>query len=179
MQNGFVDKALIKKQILKMKIKLSIFCIGLMIVGMISSCATSKNSSVNNMVAVMQVEEPIPGVCDNSSVIVILPLPGNGQVKAGAPKTEEELTKELNEKVAFLKDKPDYNDKGMVNLIVNCEGELVRCQIDNKTQSPELDSQIVAVFAEMKIWTPGTINGKPVDTVVLYSFTITGGKIEL
>jgi len=159
--------------------KQTFFCIGIMIVGMISSCATSKNSSVNNMVAVMQVEEPIPGVCDNSSVIVILPLPGNGQVKAAAPKTEEEITAELNAKVAFLKDKPDYNDKGMVNMIVNCKGELVRCQIDNKTQSPELDSQIVAVFAEMKTWIPGTINGKPVDTVVLYSFTITGGKIEL
>lgn len=162
-----------------MKNKLSIVCIGLMAIVMISSCATSKSNSMSNMVARMEVKEPIDGVCDNANVIAILPFPGNGQVKAGAPKTEEELTKELNEKVAFLKDKPDYNDKGMVNLIVNCEGELVRCQIDNKTQSPELDNQIVAVFAEMKTWTPGTINGKPVDTVVLYSFTITGGKIEL
>lgn len=163
----------------KMKNKLSVFCIGLMAAGMITSCATSKTGTVNNMVARMQVTEPIDGVCDNDNVIAILPISGNGQVEAVAPKTDDELTAELNEKVTFLKDKPDYNDKGMVNLIINCEGELVRCQIDNKTQSPELDSQIVAVFAEMKTWTPGTIRGKAYDTVVLYSFTIKDGKISL
>ena len=97
-----------------------------------------------------------------SVVIAILPFPGSGQVEAQAPKTEEEITVELNSKVAFLKDKPDYEDKGMVRLIINCSGELVQCEIDNKTQSQELDSQIVAVFAEMKIWTAGKINNKPV-----------------
>ena len=134
---------------------------------------------MNAMVARMEVKEPISGVCDNANVIVVLPLPGNGQVKAKAPKTDEEITLELNSKVNFLKDKPDYEDKGMVNLIINCKGELVRCEIDNKTKSPVLDSEIVAVFAEMKKWTAGTINGKAIDTVELYSFTISLGKIVL
>jgi hypothetical protein len=152
---------------------------GLIVIGVISSCATSKNSSMNNLVARMEVKEPIKGVCDNANVIVILPFPGNGQVKAQAPKTKEEITLELNSKVSFLNDKPDYEDKGMVNLIINCKGELVRCEIDNKTKSPELDSQIVAVFAELKTWTAGKINNNPVDTSVLYSFTIKNGKIVL
>ena len=151
----------------------------LITIGIISSCAPSKKSSMTNIVARMEVTEPIKGVCDNANVIAILPFPGNGQVKALAPKTKEELTIELNSKVDFLKDKSDYEDTGMVNLIVNCRGELVRCQIDNKTKSPELDSQIVAVFAEMKVWTAGKINNTAVDTVVLYSFTITNGKITL
>ncbi len=159
--------------------KFSTFCIGLLAVGIMSSCATPKNSSVSNMVARMEVKEPIEGVCDNSNVFVILPLQGNGQVKAKAPKTNEEIAQELNTEVTFLKDKPDYDDKGMVNLIINCKGELVRCQIDNKTKSPELDSQIVAVFAKMKTWTPGKINNTSVDTAVLYSFTIKNGKIFL
>lgn len=112
-------------------------------------------------------------------MIAILPIPGNKQIKAQAPKTKEELTKELNSKVIFLKDNPDYEDNGMVNLIVNCRGELVRCQVGNKTKSPELDSQIAAVFAEMKTWTAGKVNNRPVDTLVLYSFTINNGKIVL
>ena len=86
---------------------------------------------------------------------------------------------ELNEKVPFLKDKPDYEDSGMVGLIINCKGELVKCDIDNKTKSPELDAQIVAVFATMKTWTAGTINKVSVDTSELYSFTIKNGKIVL
>ena len=131
------------------------------------------------MVATMQVNEPIPGVCDNSRIIAILPIPGNGQVKAQSPMTSQEIEEQLNANVSFLKDKPDYNDKGMVNLIINCNGEMVRCEIDNKTKSPELDKQIVAVFATLKQWKAGTINGKPVDTSVLYSFKIVNGKLSL
>lgn len=152
---------------------------GLLIISLISSCATTKNSSVNNMVARMEVKEPIKGVCDNANIIAILPFPGNGQVEAKAPKTDEEISKELNSRVIYLEDKPDYEDKGMVNLIINCKGELVRCQIDNKTKSPELDSQIVAVFEELKKWTAGKINNNYVDTSVLYSFTIKNGIIIL
>lgn len=153
--------------------------LGLIVIGIINSCATSKNSSMNYMVARMEVKDPIKGICDNANVIVILPFSGNGQVKAQAPKTKEEITQELNSKVSFLKDNPDYEDKGMVNLIINCKGELVRCEIDNKTKSPELDSQIVSVFAELKTWTAGKINNNSVDTSVLYSFTIKNGKIIL
>ncbi len=127
----------------------------------------------------MEVKEPIKGVCDNANVIAILPIPGNGQVKAQATKTKEEIIQELNAKVSFLKDKPDYEDKGMVSLIVNCKGELVKCEISNKTKSTELDSQIVAVFTELKTWTAGKIKNISVDTVELYSFTIKNGKITL
>ncbi len=145
----------------------------------IFACSTTKNSSMGNMIATMQVDEPIPGVCDNSKVIAILPFPGNGQLKAQAPLTDEEITEKLNAEVDFLKDRPDYKDKGMVNLIVNCEGKMVRCQIDNKTQSPELDQQIVDIFSKMVDWKAGTVNGKPVDTSVLYSFEIENGVISL
>ena len=143
------------------------------------SCSTTKNSSMGNMIATMQVDEPISGVCDNSKVIAILPFPGNGQIKAQALLTDEEINKKLNEEVEFIKNKTDYNDKGMVNLIVNCEGKMVRCQIDNKTQSPELDQQIVDVFSKMIDWKAGTVNGKPVDTSVIYSFEIKNGIISL
>lgn len=153
--------------------------IGLITISLISSCTASKNSSMNSMVARMEVKEPIKGVCDNANVIAILPLPGNGQVKAQPPKTKEEITQELSSKVSFLKDKPDYEDKGMVNLIINCKGELVKCEIDNKTKNSELDSQIVAVFAELKTWKAGKINDSSVDTSVLYSFTVRNGKIIL
>ena len=159
--------------------KFTVICITLMTIGIISSCSSSKGSSMDNMIARMEVKEPIDGVCDNSNVIAILPFPGNGQVKAKAPKTEDEITLELNSKVKFLAGKSNYKDKGMVHLIVNCRGELVRCQIDNKTKSPELDAQIVAVFSELKTWTAGKVKSTSVDTSVLYSFEIKKGKIAL
>lgn len=127
----------------------------------------------------MQVDEPIPGVCDNSRVYAILPIKGNGQVDAKPQLTEPEIEAKLNEEVAFLKQNTGYKDKGMVGLIINCKGEMVRCQIDNKTKSPELDDQIVAVFATLQNWKAGSINGQAVDTSVLYSFEIKDGKITL
>jgi len=157
---------------------LSTICICFLALG-INSCASKKNSTLLNMVARMEVKEPIKDLCDQNNVYVILPMSGNGQVKAIAPKSNAEITKELNAKVDFLKDKPDYEDKGSVNLIVNCKGKLVQCKISNKTKSPELDSQIEAVFAELTNWTPGSMHQKPVDTANLTSFTIKDGKISM
>jgi hypothetical protein len=159
--------------------KLTIICLSLLAIGIISSCSAPKQSSMSNMVARMEVKEPIKGVCDNANIIAVLPFPGSGQVSAVAPETEQQITAELNAKVSFLKDKPTYEDKGMVSLIVNCKGELVKCEIDNKTKSPELDSQVVAVFALLKTWTPAKVKNQSVDSVVLYSFTIKNGKITL
>ena len=148
---------------------------------LVLACASSKprSSGLGNFMATMQVDEPIPGVCDNAKVLALLPFEGNGQVKAQPPLIKKELSGVLNAEVAFLKDKPSYSDTGMVNLIVNCEGTMVRCQIDNKTQSPELDQQVVAVFSRMKDWKPGTYKGTPVDSSVLYRFTIENGVISL
>jgi len=155
------------------------------IIGLISACgvssssSSSTNSMMNNMVATMEVKEPIEGVCDNSAVYAILPFKGNGQIKAIASMTDEEIEKLLNTQVEFLKDKPKYKDKGMVGLVVNCKGEMVKCEIDNETKNPELDKQIVAVFNELKKWVPASMRGNNVDSSILYSFTIEDGKISL
>lgn len=144
-----------------------------------NSCSTSKGTSTSNMVATLQIDEPIDGVCNNDRIIAILPFPGNGQEKAKPILTNKEVEVLLADQVIFLNENAGYEDKGMVGLIVNCNGELVRCQMSNRTKSEELDAQIVAVFSTLKDWKPGSINGKKVDTSVLYSFTITDGKIIL
>ena len=127
-------------------------------------------------VARMEVKEPIPGVCDNKNVVVLMSM-FKGQKEAVCPVTKDSIEKRLNAEVDFLKDKPDYSDKGMVNIIINCKGEVVQCQIDNKTKSADLDKQIVAVFNTLGAWKAGTLDKKPVDSSRLWSFTITNGKI--
>jgi len=132
-----------------------------------------------NIIARMEVKEAIPSVCDNANVIAILPFSGNGQIKAKPNLTEQQISERLNNEVQFIKDNPSYNDKGMVSVIVNCKGDMVRCNISNKTRNTELDNQIVKVFSEIKIWSPATVKGRRVDSVVLYSFEIVNGKIIL
>ena len=129
-------------------------------------------------VARMEIKEPIAGVCDSKNVIVPFPMM-KGQKEAECPLSDKEITKRLNSEVAFLKDHPGHEDKGMINMIIKCKGELVQCEIDNKTKDPELDKQIVAVFNSLKTWKPGKINGDKVDTSKLVSFEIKAGKISI
>ena len=77
----------------------------------ILSCASSKPKNFSNLVARMEVKEPIQGVCDNSNVIVILPFPNNGQEKAQCPKSKEDLIKELKSGVEAAKALNDFLDK--------------------------------------------------------------------
>ncbi|MFN3529075.1 MAG: hypothetical protein ACK417_04040 [Bacteroidia bacterium] len=108
-----------------------------------------------------------------------MPIKGNGQEKAVPPLTKAEISEALTSQVNFIKEHPDFEAEGMVTLLVNCKGELVRCAIDNKTQSQELDSEVVAVFATLKNWKPATWYNKAVDSVVHFRFQVKDGKINL
>lgn len=134
-------------------------------------------SSSAQFVAVMEVKEPIPGVCDDKKVYAL--FPGfKGQEKAVCPVSREEIIERLNSEVKFLVDNPNYNDKGMIGLVINCEGKVVQCKMDNKTKSAELDKQIEAVFNSLGEWKPGKLKRKNVDTSQLFSFVIANGKVS-
>ncbi len=125
-------------------------------------------------VAKMEVKEDIPGICDKNEVYALFPMM-DGQDEAICPVSKDEILKRLNAEVKYLKDKPKYKDKGMIGLIINCKGELVKCEMDNETQSPELDKQIEEVFNSLGEWKAGKLNGKAVDSSRLFSFKIKKG----
>ena len=127
------------------------------------------------LVAKMEMKEAIPGVCDKDEVYAL--FPGfKGQIQPVSAVSEEEIVRRLISQVQFVKDNPKHKDKFIVSIIINCKGEVIQCQIDNKTKSPELDEQIVAVFSELKEWKSGTLFGKPVDAVELFGMKIKKGK---
>lgn len=127
-------------------------------------------------VAKLQLTEDVPGICDKENVYALFPS-FEGQVEAVCPMTDDQIVQKLNAEVAFLKENPKYKDKGMMGLLINCNGEVVQCKMDNKTKNPELDKQIEAVFNSLGEWKAGTYNGKEVDTSLLYSFTIKKGVL--
>ena len=128
-------------------------------------------------VAMMQVTEPIPGLCNDKQVYVLFPT-FKGQQEAVCPLSKEIILQRLNSEVQFLLDNPEYDDKGMVGLVINCKGQVVQCKMDNKTKSPELDKQIEAVFNSLGEWKPGKLKRRHVDTSKLYSFVIRDGKMS-
>jgi hypothetical protein len=125
-------------------------------------------------VAKMEVKEDIPGICDKNEVYALFPSI-KGQVEAVCPVPKDTILKRLNSEVLFIKNNPDYNDKGMIGLVINCKGEVVKCKMDNNTKKPDLDKQIEAVFNSLGSWTAGKLNKKAVDTSRLFSFKIVNG----
>ena len=128
----------------------------------------------SQFVARMEVKEPIPGLCNDKEVYVMFPS-FKGQEQAICPVSNDSILKRLNAEVSFLKDSSGYNDKGMINVIINCKNDLVQAKIDNRTKYPDLDKQIEAVFSSLGQWKSGKLNRKQVDTSRLFSFKIMNG----
>jgi hypothetical protein len=122
-------------------------------------------------VATMVVKEDIPGICNKDGVYMLMPS-FKGQVPAVCPVSKDEILRRLNTEVIFCKDNPEYNDAGMICLIINCRGEVVKCKMDNKTKNPELDKQIETVFNSLGTWTAGKLKKRTVDSSQLFSFKI-------
>lgn len=135
-------------------------------------------SASAQFVATMEIKEDIPGICNKKGVYVLFSMM-KGQEEAVCPVTKDSIVKRLNNEVIFLKENGSYDDKGMVNIIINCKGVVVKCQMDNKTKSEELDKQIVAVFNSLGSWKAARLNGKEVDSSRLWSFEIKTGKITV
>lgn len=140
--------------------------------------AMISGTSFSQFVARAEIKEDIPGICDKKNVFTLLAML-DGQKEAVAAVKDAAIEKMLADSVVYLKDKADYNDKGMVSIIINCKGDVVKCETDNKTKSPELDEQVVKVFKTVTFTKPGKLNGKSVDSLRLWSFEIKNGKITI
>jgi len=134
------------------------------------------NLTYGQFVVKMEVKENIPGICDQDEIYALFPMV-DGQEEPVCPVTRDEILRRLNAEIQFLKDNPKYSDKGMIMMIINCKGEVVKCEMDNKTKSTELDKQIETVFNSLGEWKAGKLNGKEVDSSKLYSFKIKKGRI--
>jgi TonB family protein len=129
-------------------------------------------------VARMEVKGPLPGACDSTNVYAL--IPGfTGQVAPTPGLTKKQIEDLLNKEVKFLADNPKFKGEMMINCIINCSGEMIRCEVDNRSGNDELDAQILAVFKKLTKWTPGVLNGKAVDAVELFSIEIKKGKITI
>ncbi len=141
-------------------------------------CAAICITTSAQFVARMEVKEPIPGLCKSNEVYAL--LPGfKGQVPASCALSKDQITERLNTEIQFLKDNSTYTDEGMIGLIINCKGVVVKCEMDNKTKTPALDNQIEDVFNGLGSWKAGTLNKKEVDTSRLFSFVIKNGVISI
>ncbi|MET0242719.1 MAG: hypothetical protein ABW174_04600 [Flavitalea sp.] len=133
-------------------------------------------SSYSQFVARADIKEKIEGICDVNNVIVVIPN-YKGQTKAVCAVADSTIERRLNTEVAYLKDKKDHTDKGIVRMLVNCKGQVVKCDTDKQTSDPILDEQILAVFKTITFTKPAKLKKENIDSLVFWSFQIENGLI--
>jgi hypothetical protein len=136
------------------------------------------NSLSAQLIATMEVKEPIPGTCSEKTVYALF-SGFKGQTEPKPPLTKEEIQTQLTNTISFIKDNPKFKGKLMISCIINCKGEMVKCSIDNKSGNDDLDKQVLTVFSLLLKWSPGIFDNKNVDCVELFSVEVKKGKIKL
>lgn len=132
----------------------------------------------SQIIATVQIKEPIEGICDNDKVYALY----SGFTGQEVPKCSisvKEMQTILNEKLQFLKDNPSFKGNGQVGVIINCEGEALNWNTSLSTKNETLDKELLEIFEQFSNWNAGRLNNETVDSFTLIRFEIKKGKIKL
>jgi hypothetical protein len=66
----------------------------------------------------------------------------------------------------------------MINLVINCKGEVLKSKIDTKKIQSNIKSEIESAFKMLRIWKKRKYNGET-DSSILITFKIENGVISL
>jgi hypothetical protein len=146
----------------------------------LSTSAQVFNISVVNgqIISKYSMTETIDGICNQNEVYGLFDG-SDGQVEAKCSLTTKQIETLLNEKVDFLVKNPNYKDKGQIGCFINCKGTVVEWDISVKSKDADLDRQILEIFKSLSNWTAGTLNGKNVDSRLLFKYKIKKGHLTL
>src|SRR5687768_17166248 len=108
----------------------------------ILSCLAFTSLSAQ-FVAKAQIKGPLPGACDTAINVYALFAGFGDQVKAVPPISAKAIEDSVNN-LPFFKTHTKFKGELQVACIINCEGKLIRCEIDVKSGDDELDRQVLA-----------------------------------
>ena len=145
-----------------------------------TGCTSTKSTtSLNdlNMVATMQIDEDIDGLCDKENVLVLMSFLDAKQIEAKCLISEKTMSLLFEDESDFLRNNPDYNGEGTLSLIINCNGELIKVSVSSKSKNEELDNEVIAFVKEKTTWEVGTYHDKAVDSSQFLSYNVEQGKL--
>lgn len=93
---------------------------------------------------------------------------------------KEELIEMLNNDLTFLKKHPDFKGRGMVSVIINCEGKVIGWAEVVKSRNDELNKEILQYLVMQNFdWEAGIYKEEAIDSIFSFSYQIVRGKLRL
>lgn len=143
------------------------------------SCFGSKSATQGEtMVAVMEVKEPIEGLCNQNEVYALMSFFDKGQIKSEMQISEPDFLNLVETNLRQLVDQTT-NYETTANVIVNCKGKLVQAKPSKPGDMPNLDEAFAETVSKIEKWSIGTLNGQPVDNSLFVSIKIEEGVIAI
>lgn len=123
----------------------------------------------------LTIVDTINGFCNEADLYIIIDGFGNQQ-EAKCPISNSELANRLKE-LQFFQENPKFKGEILISVDINCNGEVVN--VESKFNDSNLNRQIIDMFFSLGNYTPGIIQSKNVDSIVLYSLEIKKGELIL
>lgn len=136
---------------------------------------TQKFSYAQQVEVTIGLKKTIKNLCNPDEIFGLL-NELEGQRRAIRPLSDEKILELLNTNSIFLKENPKFKGKEIITLVVNCEGTLVKCELE-KGKSPLLREEIQQTFFSLGSWIPGQLKGEKVDSVQFIAYRVKKGVL--
>ncbi len=128
----------------------------------------------------VQLKKVVPEMCVPSKQVFELYNGNPDEIEPKCSITKEELIELLNSDLEFLKNNPEFKGRGMISVIINCDGKVIGWAEVVKSRNDELNKEILAYLVLKNFeWEAGQYKEEHIDSVYSFSYQIVRGKLRL
>lgn len=127
----------------------------------------------------VMLRKKVEGMCTPAKDVFELYNGNEGEVEPICSVSKEELIELLNNELSFLKNNPDFKGRGMVSVLINCEGKAIGWA-EVVTKNKELNQEILTFLIKQNFdWEPGYFKDEAIDSLYSFSYQVVRGVLRL